>query len=342
MINELKIKNYKCFDEDIIKFKNLTLLTGTNSSGKSSLIQSLLYSGLYSSQSDMISFLNSLGSFKDLRNRNIKKDLIEIIAITSSGSSTFTLNNSDEMKSELNTCLSYPRNLTYLNANRLPISEVNSITNIKERSFGINGEYSISYYEQNKSSVIDIVFDPLTKSTLSGQIDYWLKIIFSIELDFATTKISTTHTQAYYNVDNIPHKPENLGAGISYLLSILIACLSAKKDNIIIVDNPEIHLHPKAQSRLLDFFSFISKKGIQVILESHSDHIFNAIKKNVYLFHNSTIKEEFYLNQEDVIVHFFDNKKRSEILISNMGQVENHHEGLFDQFEDDLNVLLGL
>jgi len=342
MVNELIIDNYKCFDVDNIEFRNLTLLTGTNSSGKSSTIQSLLYSGIESSGSDLRSFLNSLGSFKDLRNKNIKKDLIKITAITSSGNSVFTLNNSDEIESELNTCLSYPYNLTYLNANRLPISEINSITNFKGRSFGINGEYSISYYEQNKNTVIDHILDSSTKSTLSGQIDYWLKRIFSFELDFITNKISSTHTQAYYNVNNIPHKPENLGAGISYLISILIACLSANKGNIIIIDNPEIHLHPKAQSKLLDFFSFMSKKGIQIILESHSDHIFNGIKKNIYLFHNSVIKEEFYLNQKDVIVHFFDKKERSEILINNMGQVENHQEELFDQFEDDLNTLLGL
>jgi predicted ATPase len=278
MIDNIQIKNYKCFRNENISLKNLTLLTGTNSSGKSSCIQSILFLSNYASGSDIEEYLESLGAFEDLKNKKTNPKSIKITSIKGNQKIKFTMNKQDD-KTLINDVdfLNYPKNITYLNANRAPISEINNFSKLKDRYFGIDGKYIISYYEQHKGDIISLIYDNKTKTTLGGQVDFWLKYIFSIELDFITKKISTTHTKSLYKIDNIEYKPENLGTGISYLISILIACLSAKEGNIIIIDNPEIHLHPKAQSKLLNFFSFISNQNIQLIIESHSDHIFNGI-----------------------------------------------------------------
>ncbi|RLA75338.1 MAG: hypothetical protein DRG78_20655 [Epsilonproteobacteria bacterium] len=343
MINNIKIKNYKCFKEENISLKNLTLLTGTNSSGKSSCIQSILFLSNFSNGSDIEEYLESLGTFEDLKNKQINPTKIKISSLIGKKKIEFTMDKKDNiiLNNDLK-ILNYPKNLTYLNANRAPISEVNSFSKLKNRYFGIDGRNTISYYEQHKSDIIKLIYDKSTKSTLSGQVDFWLLFIFSIELDFTTTKISTTHTKSSYKINNIEYKPENLGTGISYLVSILIACLSAQKGNIIIIDNPEIHLHPKAQSKLLNFLSFISNQDIQIIIESHSDHIFNGIRKNIYLQNNSDENNKYFLSHENVAIHYFDNSERTEIKIDEDGTVLNHKEGLFDQFEDDINALLGL
>lgn len=343
MIDNIKIENYKCFKEESINFKNFTLLTGTNSSGKSSCIQSILLLGNHASGSDIISFLESLGTFEDLRNKQTNPNKIEVSSEKEDCTIKFTLDKDDNetLYNELS-ILDYPKNLTYLNANRAPVAEINSISKLKDRYFGINGEYVISYYEQHKNDTISLVYDNETKITLGGQVDFWLKKIFAIDLDFTTEKISSTHTKAFYKIDNVAYRPENLGTGISYLVSILIACLSAEQGNIIIIDNPEIHLHPKAQSKLLDFLSYISNQNIQLIIESHSDHIFNGIRKNIYFKNNSEEDEKYFLSEDNVAIHYFDNTERIEIRLDEMGQILNRKEGLFDQFDEDINALLGL
>ena len=116
-------------------------------------------------------------------------------------------------------------------------------------------------------------------------------------------------------------------------------CLSSIKDDILIIENPEIHLHPKAQSLLTEFFVFIANAGIQLIIETHSDHIFNGIRKGIF-------KKQ--ISKEKIAVNFFkiDDKTLNTIYtpieFTDTGRVNNIPNGLFDQFDEDLNVLLGI
>ena len=50
---------------------------------------------------------------------------------------------------------------------------------------------------------------------------------------------------------------------------------------MLIVENPEIHLHPSGQSELVEFLAFLAQSGVQVIVETHSDHIYNGIRKSI-------------------------------------------------------------
>ena len=59
----------------------------------------------------------------------------------------------------------------------------------------------------------------------------------------------------------------------------IIACFATPKGGMVITENPEIHLHPKAQADLIDFMAKIAKAGVQIIIESHSDHLFNGIRR---------------------------------------------------------------
>lgn len=100
-----------------------------------------------------------------------------------------------------------------------------------------------------------------------------------------------------------------------------------------------MHLHPKAQSKLAEFLAFIANNGIQLVIETHSDHIFNGVRKS--------IKKQL-ISKDDVSVYYF--KMNEDKLLSNPvkvifddnGIVSNHQRGLFDQFDDDLDELLGI
>ena len=76
-------------------------------------------------------------------------------------------------------------------------------------------------------------------------------------------------------------RPGNVEAGISYLISILIACLSAPRDSVNIIENPEIHLHPGAKAKACEFFYFVGTAGRQIFIETHSDHIFNGFRAGI-------------------------------------------------------------
>jgi hypothetical protein BACCOPRO_00147 len=74
-------------------------------------------------------------------------------------------------------------------------------------------------------------------------------------------------------------RPINVGFGYSYVLPVIVAALLAKKGSILIVENPEAHLHPGAQSRLAKFLIEVSiKNNIQLLIETHSDHVVNGLR----------------------------------------------------------------
>ena len=98
----------------------------------------------------------------------------------------------------------------------------------------------------------------------------------------------------------------------------------------MIVENPELHLHPKAQSELMAFFVKISLAGVQVILETHSDHIVNGMRKAI-------VNDYCALNPDDVRLYFFDDKKKCQkIEINENADLETWPEDFMDQGEQDL------
>ena len=133
-------------------------------------------------------------------------------------------------------------------------------------------------------------------------------------------------------------KPRHVGTGVTYVASVITAALSCKKGSVFIVENPEIHLHPGAQSKLLEFFCFLASRGLQIIVETHSDHIFNGVRKN--------IKKQM-IDLDEVSIYFFTQNEQHlsqpvRIIIDENGVIQNQKRGLFDQFDDDLDELLGL
>lgn len=95
-------------------------------------------------------------------------------------------------------------------------------------------------------------------------------------------------------------KPENVGFGISYILPVLVTLLSAKPEDIVIVENPEAHLHPKGQAKMGELIARAVASGVQVFVETHSDHVINGIRVAV---------AEKILKPEDVNIAFFERKE---------------------------------
>ena len=195
--------------------------------------------------------------------------------------------------------LSYSKaNLIFLSADRIGPQDTYSKNINPLDQFGILGEYTISFLEKarrNKEEVInELIHENEPRKMLDSQVNYWLKYILDTEIE--TEEIpQTNQVKARFKNSNAYVRPKNIGSGISYLTSILIVCLSAKIGQIIIIENPEIHLHPKAQSKIGELLAFVASKGIQIIIETHNDHLINRLRYEVF-------KKKIEANK--IIIHY--------------------------------------
>jgi predicted ATPase len=323
-IKKVNIKGFKVFEEETFEFKNLTILTGENSSGKSSLIQAILFlcnpTGLIGTNfnKDLHEYLRSLGN-SELFNKNGAREIeIEIDDLKQKW-----IKNGNSIKNQIDSFnypnfISYPENLIYLNAEKHRIQQVSQlIENLQDRFFGIYGDLTSNYFYHNKRKAVeDYLIKDTSSVTLEAQVNYWLSYITGInDLNIEINKITPTLVKNIFKINNDEFIPENLGTGLSHLFSMLVICLSAKKGNIIIIENPEIHLHPKSQARLGEFFAFIASKGIQLIIETHNDHIINRFRYEVY---------QDNLKSDDVVIYYKElDKSFEKIEITDDGKFKN-------------------
>lgn len=374
MIDTIRIMALKSIKDLTVKCSKLNLFVGKNSSGKSTFLQALLLL----TQQELNGKFISVGDFREVRNYYMPNNSIRIEILeknkmkpawiefvenkekeaysvqTSMGETSVleVMGIDEHIDSEQSEYLFEEFGFHYLSCHRIGVNDIYAKNMLKESDFGIDGEYALAYLLKNESEAIAdelVVKDLDVTNSLLEQVNYWLNYIVGTTLSINDLK-KTNYLQVKYN--NNPAnassealfcRPVNVGSGISYLISIIISCLGAESDSVIIIENPEIHLHPKAQSKLCDFLYFISKAGRQLFIETHSDHIFNGLRVGVATGD---------ILQEDISVNFFAMNERYEtqcnpILFKEYGKIVGTNDemdinDLFDQFEIDLNRMLGI
>jgi predicted ATPase len=130
-------------------------------------------------------------------------------------------------------------------------------------------------------------------------------------------------------------RPTNVGFGLTYALPVVVACLTATPESLILLENPEAHLHPKGQSRMAALLSAAAATGAQLIVETHSDHVLNGVRIAV---------KQGVLQPQDTVVHYFSgNGAGAQVVtprIDKDGMLEQWPEGFFDEWENSLDQLL--
>jgi predicted ATPase len=368
VITELHIKNFKSRADTLLPLKPLTVLTGLNGSGKSSVIQSLLllrqsFKKQRLGEALILNdFLCSIGTGKDVIYQSSKDDYLQFGFKTDTNSYLwkFSIQENKDflplMQSEivpnanLDSLQLFNNEFQYLSAGRLPEFkyERNDLAVEKERQISLKngyGELVAQYLNYWGNEGIN----PLLKNgnsdydDLLHQVTAWEREI-SPNVNVLPKKAGESFT-IHYSFNRTgslgltdEFKTENAAFGLTYALPVITALLSAKTDTLLLIENPEAHLHPRGQSKLAELIALASQTGVQIIIETHSDHIFNGIRKTVAL--NKIEKEKV-----SILFFEFDDENSSvatEIRLSDKGRVLNNKKRLFDQFDDDLDVLLGL
>jgi predicted ATPase len=371
MIDKIHIKALKSIKDLTVQCSDLNLLVGTNSSGKSTFLQALL---LMAQNDAPAAGLNgklvAIGDFREVRNYYMANQSIKIevwrdgkpkpawieFKEDKENESYETRISDGELQDlidhERASCLKADRDFHYLSCHRIGASDIYAKNMFHEYDFGIDGEYSLAYLLKNEGKPLHgniAVLDGNVTDSLLDQVNHWLDHIIGTRLYINDLK-KTNYLQVKYNnnpanagSEALHCRPVNVGSGISYLISILIACLGSEEKSTIIIENPEIHLHPKAQSRLCEFLYFVSQSGRQLFVETHSDHIFNGLRAGT---------ATGCMDRSHITVNFFAVNDQYEtqcnpVIFKEYGKIVGTNDemdinDLFDQFEIDLDRMLGL
>jgi len=373
MITRICIRNFKAFKEAEVNLSSLNLFTGLNGMGKSTFIQSLLL--LRQSEANVIpetkglvlkggdGGIIDLGKGKDIYNIHADSDFIEfeldidnqnllnvsyryeaendVLPLANSHSH----NNNNSVSHAL-----FSNRFIYLKAERIS-PEHNYKANLaavkQNRFLGYRGENVPLYIALNKLEMVQlksVQHKDAKAPNLISNIDAWLN-----EIAPGTHVISTYFNELDivkmgYQFDNgddfTPEfSPVNVGFGITYLLPVITAILAAQKGDLLIIENPEAHLHPQGQSKIGELLARAANDGVQVIVESHSDHLFNGIRVAV---------KNKLIRTDDVSVFYFerDSTTREHITtisqpyITSDGRVSHRPSGFFDEYAKQLDELI--
>ena len=133
------------------------------------------------------------------------------------------------------------------------------------------------------------------------------------------------------------HDLTHVGVGVSQVLPILVMCLLADPDTTLIFEQPELHLHPKVQTLLGDFFLSMSLLGKQCVLETHSEYLVNRLRFRAAAAKTDEISKAirmyFVEKPEDTSVF-------RPVVVNEFGAIPDWPEGFFDQSQREAEATL--
>jgi predicted ATPase len=206
---------------------------------------------------------------------------------------------------------------------------------------GIEGQFAPWWYAYSADEVVDGArrHPQERASSLRRQLDAHLADLFPGAQANAEHIARTSLVRLEFKTSTTSdwRRPANVGYGLTYAFPILVALLLAKPGQIVIIDSPEAHLHPRAQSKMGSMLARFAKAGVQVLVETHSDHVLNGVRLAV---------REGVIGSNDVAIHFFTGPTESRhgiisLRIDRNGTLDVWPDGFFDQSERDLTVLAG-
>ncbi len=379
MINKLTIKNFKIHSNTELEFKNLNILTGINGVGKSSVFQSLLLlrqsheANVLSTGLQLDKPHCNIGFISDAiyQGADPETDKIEFTVESSeNGSQSWKFQAQDknfnrnfipisgESPNNLNAINLFNENFQYLSAARLSPRETypldsNAVEIRRQLSLEKGqGELVVHFlYHYGKTKKEKIKFDALKHSKaqlddLLSQTTAWEREIspgVNVEPIPSGKAFTLKYTFNKKSDTTEPMSAENVGFGLSYALPIIVAALSSNANSLILVENPEAHLHPRGQSELAKLLALAAHNGVQIILETHSEHIINGVLVACKKFEEG----EKGINKDLVRIYHFKRDEEKHCAIAEPiriladGKVDKQPEDFFEQTENDLKYLLG-
>jgi predicted ATPase len=377
MLKTLSLSNFKAFGYLQLQLGTYTLLSGLNSSGKSSVFQSiaLLRQSEGALRDPRSGGLQLNGELVELgTGRDVLHESYVVAAPDESPRITFSVATDQseyawsvvvrerDREGDLlplaaaESAVSFPAEIfgpgfQYLHADRISPAPTypRSYEYAVRRGFlGVHGEHTanfvLSFDGQLRSR--SLLREDAQSRNLQDQAQAWLQDICpGVSLETGAID-GTDLVRLRYGFGrgglgaSEQYRPTNVGFGLTYVLPIVVACLAAQPGALIMIENPEAHLHPRGQTAIARLTCAAAAAGAQVIVETHSDHVLNGARLAV---------KSGLLQEDDVVLHFFRRTAtRSEPVLIDVvtptvgadGMISEWPEGFFDEFGRSLDQLL--
>lgn len=333
MIKKIKIEGYKCFDDMLLPCSELTLLTGDNLSGKTAVIESLL---LCRQISDINcgDALNgpfvTVGKYTDALNKNTDRDEIRITLLNGSNQGCQSLVNSNYRGSLTNigdeAWLAFQTTILRILPGRITVFPKDTLD---DKS---NLAAAESFAERIALEILNG-----TDSDIAAMKHWIARVTGGVEIGHNLDSV-------YYSLNGCNIAQNDLSFGIRNAVSIILACLYVPDGSVIFIENPEAGLCPRAQAEFSKFLYFVANSGKQIFVETHSDHILNALRVGV------TNKE---MTPARIAINYLVKDKEkgncqcNPVRIEKNGDLHGENDsmsldGFFDQYSKDLDKMLGL
>lgn len=368
MIKYIQIENFKSLKKVSLPLENLNLFFGRNGMGKSSVIQSLLLlrqSYWENRKKDMDTLYTNgelvrLGTGKDVFCQNSDDNFMR-----------FYLRYSDAKKYDFEYRYQYAEdmdrdqleriNLTeeiydealfsnefvYLGAEHLGPRKQYSTENWKRdgaAKYGNMGEYIVPFLAAEGETFkvpAELCEENGKTNKLIDQVSAWMTEIspgIKLSAEFISTleKAKLAIRYSGDRLDSEPFLPVNVGFGIPYVLPLIVELLTSDSKGLVLIENPESHLHPKGQTVIAKLIAQVAARGTQVICESHSDHIINGIRVAV---------KKKVIKSDKLVVAYFDKEENQNTFVDNIlvdanGNLDNYPDGLLDEWGILMSELL--
>ncbi len=350
MIENLRIKGFKRFEDESFNLKPLTVLAGRNGAGKTSTIHALLLAHHAVTRNDGVVELNGpygleLGWFDDIINTNSHEDQFSVEVVGNQGQRgewTFSQGSTEQYAkviypaSDAWGLLTETRSFQYLAAERdgPRITQRTSALPIEMLATGCRGQFVAQVLEKLGGHTLDEQrIAPAGDATplIKAQTEAWLsRITRPINIDTTTVAGTDIATLAFRDPGGEWVRPTNMGFGVSYALPVILAAMTAPRGGVMLVENPEAHLHPSGQSEIGMFLARMAAAGIQVVVETHSDHVINGIRR--------AIGELQILTPTDATVLFFPDSSEPVLPLdfTATGGISQWPKGFLDQYQLDV------
>lgn len=214
---------------------------------------------------------------------------------------------------------------------------------------GLKGEHTAAVLELHKNHLVryiptsafaesEIELKPITRSLETAVID-WLRYLGVAEHVESRDKGKFGHELTVSVAGSKrPHDLTHVGVGVSQVLPILVASLLADPDTTLVFEQPELHLHPKVQTLLADFFLSMTQVGKQCVIETHSEYLINRIRFRAA----AAVKANPWV--EAVKMYFVEKAEQGTsfraVNVNEFGAIQDWPEGFFDQSQRETEAIL--
>ncbi|MBF0402304.1 MAG: DUF3696 domain-containing protein [Magnetococcales bacterium] len=219
-----------------------------------------------------------------------------------------------------------------------PVFEPNHVIHA---DVGTEGEFAPWWFAQYSDDIVhtERCHPKEQAPTLRKQLNAWLGELFPGAQADAQVISRTSWVRLLLRTSENGdwYRPANIGYGLTYVFPIILAGLLANEGQVLVIDSPEAHLHPMGQSRMGYFLATMAAAGVQVLIETHSDHVLNGVRIAV---------KDRKIAPDQVALHFFQSPANQSaqvtfLQIDGQGHVSGWPAGFFDQAEKDLANLAG-